>query len=367
MNDKNFLKFKSLQKQSPLLIITEKRKNSFWYKYFSKKTNIVLFGAFLLFLLFIFLSLIFYKQSPYKPVIHSFELAKNLPKSSKPTIEKSIPIGPEYDVIKDIIEHSSRKILIQETHSFGFVLIKYNAYELLYGALELANIPFKPFYLVLGTNNQGVDNFAIIIHSFGLTILTSILSLLISITIGSLVGSIIAYYSEKNTSKISFYILSSLSILPYVVVSFILFSFFKFSNFKAILIFSTLSSINFIYTSYASGLELKTKSFIDADRVAGFNNWHIIIKNMYKHSWWNNIVLISDQLSIIFLSLTSLAFFNVPYIDIHLNIGLAFKQLISDISNYDYLWCLLLTSIIYIVLTKWISISLYITSNPKLK
>ncbi|WP_406615319.1 ABC transporter permease subunit [Mycoplasmopsis hyopharyngis] len=340
---------------------------AYWKRFFKNKVNIALLIIFFSFLAFIFLTKLFYPYSSQKPMIDNPLLISNLPNFNNPIVTKNLPFGDEYQNIKKIANlFPEHQIIIYEKQVLGFINIKYNAYELLYATLSLNGQQVKNFYFPLGTNLNGIDNFVQIINSFFWTIIISFSSLLISLLIGTFIGSIIAFYSEKTTTKISYYFLSSISILPYLIISIFIFTFIKTTNINIILIFSILSSINFIHSSYAAGLEIKSKEFIIADKAAGFSNWNIIILDIFKHNWWNNLLIISDQLSLIFLTLTSLAFFNVNSSTSTLDIGLVFKQIIADINKVDYLACVLILSTIYLLITKSLSIALYISSNVKI-
>lgn len=340
----------------------------FWNRFINRKINLILLSFIILFTLFLIFTSLFYPYSSKKTAISNPLLLTNLPKFYSPIVEKNLPVGEEYNMIKNIANLSPhRNIIISEKQILGFIQLKYNPYELLYATLELGGNKMTKLNFLLGTNENGIDNFSLIINSILWTIIISLFSLFIGLLVGTLLGSFVAYYSEKTSVKIGYYTFSSLSILPYLIFSIFLFSIFKFSILSSIIIFSLLSSINFFHSSYASGLEIKNKEFIIADKASGFNNWNIIIRDLFKYNWWNNIVIISDQLSLIFLSLAALAFFNINGVSNSNNIGLIFKKIISDVTNFDYLFTVIFLSILYLILTKWLSISLYVSSNPKLK
>ncbi|RMX34980.1 ABC transporter permease subunit [Mycoplasmopsis fermentans] len=331
-------------------------------RFFSKKINIALVSIIGIFLLFLTLSAIFSPYSPKTSVIDS-QLAYNLPNYLNASITKKFAQSdPLYQfILQTQKDYPNLKIVINETPDFDLVNLTYNPYQLLY-ALKGTNYIF-----LYGTNSQGIDRFSFFIHSFGISILVTFVAALIQLFLGTFLGSIVAYYSNKSSAKFSYYLISTINIVPFLIVVFLIFKISSYNHLNAILILGFIGSLSFFYSSYSIGLEIKNSEFILAYKANGLSNRRIIYKIIFIHCLWRNIALVSDSLSLNMLALASLAFFNIYKIDQSLNIGNVFKDIVDNLKNVEYTIFVSILASFYVILVKFLGINFFIASVPKLE
>ncbi|WP_029513563.1 ABC transporter permease subunit [Mycoplasmopsis primatum] len=361
--DKSKLIF-STNKKSEAKI--ENRINSFqlfWNRYFSKKINylwLTLFVSFFLLIIILILISAILKYSPDKPTLQS-DLAINLPNYFSPI--KSTKFSYDDPLLKLIIQQDLKdpnsNIIYNKSLIADIVLLEYNPYAL------IKSLSGKNYYFFFGTNAYKIDRFSFFVHSFGYSILISIIALIIQWLIGTYLGSVIGFYSQKTSCKIGYYVFNLLNIFPTLIVCLFLFSLAGYNHSSAIFILSVFGSVSFFYIAYANSIELKNQSFIWTYKVDGASNQRILHNIIFVENLWLNLTLFADSLSMNMLILASISFFNVPRINESLNIGNVFKDLINDLTNINYTMFVTIITSLYIIVFKLFSLSLYQASRVK--
>ncbi|WP_051590832.1 ABC transporter permease subunit [Mycoplasmopsis felifaucium] len=326
----------------------------FWTRFFSKISNWFLLILFIAFILFIIFSAIFYKYPSDQAVLDS-ELAINLPNYNNAYISQTFdPDSPELKFILEQNKINPSFDIVQSVQQVGdSFILKYNPYKL------IEFLSGQKYVLIFGTNYNKIDRFSFFIASFGYTILITIITAIFQTLIGTVVGSVIGYYSKKSFSKLSFYLFNILNVLPFLIVCIILFNFTNYTVLNAIWIFSIFGSVSFFYTSYSNASMLKDKEFIISYKTSGMSDLWIIFNIILVENVWVCLSLISENISLNILALSSLAFFDVKGVNGALNLGSVFLDLINDLSNIEYLIFVVVFVSLFVVLSKILSISLY--------
>lgn len=331
----------------------------YWKRFFKSKSVIVALFALLTLLLLLVLN---YFLSPYQSdkAIYDSSLAYNLPPLNNPVISRTVENGPDTDYLmnlnkKGIIDFESI------TNYKSFYIIKYNPYQVL--SFLSPKDGLKTYF---GTNSVGIDNFTLMTDSILITLLITFVSGLIHLFFGSLIGSLVGFYSNKALYKSSYFILSAVIVVPYLFLTISLFLLFGYSLAKAICFLSIVGFFSIFYTSYHKCQEIKILSYIDGYKTIGYSDSRIILRVIFKQIVFYNLSFFSDQLSLSFLSLAALSFFNVENINSHINIGNLYKQIIEDFSNYYLSISTIVISIALIVIFKIIGASLNMALYPKI-
>ncbi|WP_406616912.1 ABC transporter permease subunit [Mycoplasmopsis adleri] len=326
----------------------------FWKRFFSNKINYLWLALFLGFMLYLILASTIYKYSPTKPVLDS-EIAINLPNYYDANVERTF--NPDSPFLKLILEtnkkFSNLKIVSNYKQIGDVFLVDYNPYQLIYA------LSGQKYILLFGTNYQKIDRFSFFNHAMGISVLITLIAISIQLFLGSLLGSILGFYSNKTSSKMSFHLINIINVLPFLIISILLFKIINYSFWNAIWILGLFGSIGFFYTSYANTINIKNAEFITAYKVLGMSNKQIIWKIIMLENCWMNLSLIADNLALDLLVLASLAFFNVKGITSSLNIGNVFQDLINDLSNVSYLLYVIILTSLYVLLSKFLSLALY--------
>lgn len=333
----------------------------FWNRFFSKKINyfwLFLFLSFILLIICISSIALALNYSPYKPVLES-ELATNLPNYYSPiTSRKFFTDNPVLQIIRenDDLHHT----IIKSTLNINdYVILEYDPYAL------IKSLSGKNYYFLFGTNAFRIDRFSFFVYSFLVTISLSILAIIFQFLIGTLLGSIIGFYSDKTTSKISYYLFSSINIFPFLIINILLFKVVGYSYVNALAIISIFGSISFFYIAYANTLDLKNKEFIFAYRSFGASPMWILMRIIFVENIWLNLTLFSDNLSLNMLVLAALSFFNIKNVEESLNIGNVFKDLIADLSNIGYTLFVIIITSLFIIINKIFGIVMYRNSRVR--
>lgn len=354
---KNNIKTISFTNQEKDFVKTLKR-------FFSKKINKFSFLIFVFLLLFLIFSSIFYKYSSTIPVLNSV-FAENLPPVYVSEVTQTIEVGDFYNLIKNV-EINSDFQLIRESQFAGLVTIVYNPYELIFYSSVLSNNVQININTILGTNSLAIDNFSFFIGSFGISIVVIMLAVLIQFTFGSIIAVYIGYFSKK-VFKISYYIISSFGIIPFILLSLIVFNIFGYSHLKAVIIIGVIGIPLFFFSSYSHTLEIKQKEFIKASIASGASSNWVILRIIIPKVMVKNFGLFSENTSISLLVLSSLSFFNISSISNYLNIGNVFRQLIDDFSNYGFSFLVIIVVTLFILTLKVMGVNYYIASHPRIK
>nr|WP_307924543.1 ABC transporter permease subunit [Mycoplasmopsis bovis] len=236
--------------------------------------------------------------SPHKPVLDS-DLSANLPNYYSPVVSrKFFTDSPILKIIRENNElHSG--IIKSSLNVNDYVILDYDPYAL------IKSLSGKNYYFLFGTNTLKIDRFSFFVYSFLVTIALSLTAIFLQYLLGTFLGSIIGFYSNKMSSKISYYIFSSINIFPFLIINIIFFKILGYSFVNAVIILSIFGSISFFYIAYANTLDLKNKEFIFAYRSFGASSSWILMHIVFVENLWLNITLISDNLSLNMLVLAS--------------------------------------------------------------
>ncbi|WP_427909448.1 ABC transporter permease subunit [Mycoplasmopsis bovis] len=333
----------------------------FWSRFFSKKINyfwLAIFISFILMIICISSIAFLLNYSPYKPVLDS-DLSANLPNYYSPVVSrKFFTDSPILKIIRENNElHSG--IIKSSLNVNDYVILDYDPYAL------IKSLSGKNYYFLFGTNTLKIDRFSFFVYSFLVTIALSLTAIFLQYLLGTFLGSIIGFYSNKMSSKISYYIFSSINIFPFLIINIIFFKILGYSFVNAVVILSIFGSISFFYIAYANTLYLKNKEFIFAYRSFGASSSWILMHIVFVENLWLNITLISDNLSLNMLVLAALSFFNIKNVEESLNIGNVFKDLVTDLTNISYTIFVVLITSLFIIVNKIFSIIMYRTSRVR--
>ncbi|WP_027120783.1 ABC transporter permease subunit [Mycoplasmopsis lipofaciens] len=332
----------------------------FLNRFFGKKINWILVFTFFILLFFISISAIFYSYSPKLAILDS-ELSYNLPNySHKATITKTLEPNSAFLKLLIQLNNKNSNLIISNIQVFDKYEVVYNPYIL------LNLLTGKNYYLLFGTNELGIDRFSFFIHSFGWTIFITLITCLLQLFLGTFIGTYFGYYSKKTISKINYYLVSTINVIPFLIIIVLIFNLVSYSHIKTIIILSCIGSVNFFYSSYSITINVKNMEYIVAYRSSGLSDFRIIMI-ILKQNIWKNLPIISESLALNILALASLTFFNVYGIDKYLTIGNVFRNLIDNFENISYTIFVILITSFYILLVKILGINLYIASNPIIK
>ncbi|EFF41824.1 ABC transporter permease subunit [Mycoplasmopsis alligatoris] len=180
------------------------------------------------------------------------------------------------------------------------------------------------------------------------------------------ISGVLIGYSTNKILKIPYYIISSFSIIPYIIIAIFLFSILGYTHFLAIIILGIIGLPQFFFSSYSYTQELKNKDYILASKALGASFFRITILLITREVLFKQLSLFSENVSITLLILASLSFFNVKGISDYLNIGNVFKQIIDNFKNYLFSFTVIFTSALYIIILKLLGINIYIAMQPNL-
>lgn len=358
--DKSSLTYSKKQHSYQAGIVNESSSfKLYWKRFFSKWINIVYVTLFALLLLFIIFSALFYKYSPNKPIFDS-QLASNLPDYLHSSLTRKFAFDDkEYlSIVQASNQHPDLNIIISNKQVGDSWTLVYNPYA------YIEALTGHKYILYFGTNNAGVDRFSFYIQSLGRTIFITLVALVIEITLGSYFGALVSYFSKKTGAKVSYYLVSTINIIPFLIVVFLLFSLCGYSPFNAIMILGFIGAVSFFYISYSLGLDLKNNEYITAYKATGLNDFQIVTTILFPRIFYRNLSLASDNMSLNILAIASLAFFNAKGIEDTLNLGNVFKDIISDISNISFTSFVIVITSLYVILVKLLGINMYLASNP---
>ncbi|VEU74903.1 dipeptide transporter [Mycoplasmopsis citelli] len=317
-------------------------------RFFKNKLNLTLVIITICWIFGIWIANLTYQNSSYIPDHDSF-LTYNLPSSLYPIISRSFDKGPYTDYLFKLQDQGIIKLdnIKNFQSTFTITFNPYNVIEAISG---------KHLFYLLGTNYNGVDNLAILLNSFSLTFLILLISALIQGILGIYIGTTLGYFYQGKTSKISFWIISVLMIIPFLFLNIIVFSLSGYSFIKAILILGIIGFFAIFYFAYNNTVIIMQKQYILAYKVLGLSPWKIIYR-IVKINFFTCLPLLAEQLSLGLISLASLAFFNISDIYQHANIGNLYKQIIDNPSNIGLFICTFTISILFIILWKMLAIN----------
>ncbi|WP_036464118.1 ABC transporter permease subunit [Mycoplasmopsis sturni] len=347
-NQFSFVKNPKIPKN--IVIESIKYKHRFWKNFWKKKTNKFLIISLIIFLLLIVCLSIFNPFSATKPVLNS-ELVQDLPPYYAPIITKTFDKSPFTDYLFYLDRTSSFHIINYINYQSNFI-ITYNPYEL----LRQINPDFHAYFL-LGTNFNGVDNLAIFSYSFLISIIIVVLSSFIQLILGSYAGVFLGFYFQRNIPKFSYWLISIIVTIPFLLINIIIFNLIGYSFLKAILVLSLVGFFPIFYASYGQTSQLVTLDYVNAYKITGLSTLKIMHK-ILKEILLANLPLLSEQITLGFLSLASLSFFNIAEITTQINIGNLYKQIIDNQNNWPLFTLTLISSIGFVATTKLLSFNL---------
>ncbi len=130
---------------------------------------------------------------------------------------------------------------------------------------------------LLGTDPLGRDVLSQLMYSTQTEFILGVVAALITVSIGTLIGALSAYYGGIIDTL--FMRLADLVImLPFISILIVLSALFKLNMFKLALVIGILSGFGGVTVIIKSqALSIKVKPYIEAARVAGGGDWHIIL------------------------------------------------------------------------------------------
>jgi peptide/nickel transport system permease protein len=133
---------------------------------------------------------------------------------------------------------------------------------------------------LLGTDPIGRDVLSQLMYSTGSEFVLGMLSALITVFIATSIGAICAYYG--GWVDIIFMRLADLiSILPFIALLVVLSSFIELNMWSLALVIGILTGFGGTTIIFkAQALTIKVKPYIEAAKVAGGNDWHIIFSHI---------------------------------------------------------------------------------------
>jgi peptide/nickel transport system permease protein len=133
---------------------------------------------------------------------------------------------------------------------------------------------------LLGTDPNGRDVLSQLMYSTRSEFVLGLLSALITVFIATSIGAIAAYYG--GWIDVLFMRLADLiSILPFIALLVVLSSFFNLNMWSLALIIGLLTGFGGTTIIFkAQALTIKVKPYIEAAKVAGGNDWHIIFSHI---------------------------------------------------------------------------------------
>lgn len=314
-----------------------------WKQFFYNKFNLFIVICLLLIIFVLLAGSIFYKNSSYNPEYNSF-LTNNLPSSLSPIVSRSYDKGPITDYLFYLNDHKVISLIDVQNYQSTYT-ITYNPYDVIYATTKIK------LHYILGTNHNGVDNLAILFNSFSQTFAILFIAAFLQGVLGIYTGTAFGYFYQGKTSKISFWIIGTIMIIPFLFLSILLFNLTGYSFIKAILILSFIGFFAIFYFSYTHTVALMQKEYIIAYKVLGLRPYKIIWR-MCKINLFNTLPLIAEQMSLGLISLAALSFFNIDGIYLFANIGNLYKQLIDNPNNVALFIVTFVLSIILIILIK---------------
>ncbi|WP_025755578.1 ABC transporter permease subunit [Mycoplasmopsis cricetuli] len=347
-NKFSFIKNKNNNNKLNLSNISKKQ--LFWKSFWNKKINKFLIFLFLLINFILILCSLFYPYSSLKADFDS-KLVQNLPSVLTPKITRSY----EKDAFVDYLFYLKENNLLNIENIINYqstFTLTYNPYQLL-RTLD----PTHNYFFIFGTNHNGIDNFAIFINSFLVSLIILILCAIFQLILGLVFGTIIGYYYNFKLPKITHWSASVIMIVPFLLMSLILFQTFGYSFWKAVLILTFIGFFPVFYNSYNYSASLVSKDFIVAYKVLGLSDLKIIWK-ITKICFFEMLPLIGEQFALGLLSLAALSFFEIPNIYNYNNIGNLYKQIIDNPNNILLFIATFMLSVFYIGWFKIISFSL---------
>lgn len=328
----------------------------YWLRFFTNKTLLVSLIIFLICFAFIILSFFLYRANPNEPINNAYEMIRELPSELSPFKTKQLTQGDELNLFNELAKNYKDFVFIEKVPKTNLWNVAYNAYELTNDGSIVH---------ILGTNASGIDIFARIIHTELSMLLLTLFATTIALFISTLLGIGVATLLRKQLSKFIYNLFGTFAIIPYLLLSVILFLIFKNSFINALLIFSSLSTIVLFTNAYNKTIWLLNQEFTNADIAAGFSKWNLMTKSFFKYVFNTQLILVIEHFSLIFMSYSAISIFSIDT-DHNLLIGTTIKEALDLINtNPWYLITILIITTTFTFSFKFIAVGLNKTYDPQ--
>ncbi|AWX69526.1 ABC transporter permease subunit [[Mycoplasma] anseris] len=390
MQETQLFKFAKFKPNLKGPVVHTNNTKSFWKKFFDKKINIFIFISLIIILLSLIIASLFIKNSPSNSIFQQSDFVNNLPSQYTPIIKRSFERGEELEFIRfiekqELIRSNSLgippvfKILFDSSLDVGgstsvntdIVTLWYNPYQL----IEAINLNVSnqtkisiDHFLILGTNQNGVDIYSRIFSSIWLTFVIILLSLIFNIFIGFSLGAIVGLKSDKWYAKIIEGIANVIGAIPELIWIFMFCIFLGTKWYSIVIAFVLISWTHFYETTKNETKILRNQNFISAAISIGLNPTQLIFKHVWKQIFASILILIVDKLAMNLLIISSLSLLDFITNSNDLHIGVVFKEALLNIkSNIWYLITLITPLILIFMSLKLFFVKLSQTYNQKIR
>jgi peptide/nickel transport system permease protein len=140
--------------------------------------------------------------------------------------------------------------------------------------------PMPPFSHILGTDPLGRDVLSQLMYSTQSEFALGIMAALVTVLIATTVGAVAAYFGGL-VDMIFMRIADVMYMLPFIAILIVLSSLFSFEMIHLAIVYGILAGFgaNTIVIK-SQALTIKVKAYIEAARVAGGSDWHIILTHL---------------------------------------------------------------------------------------
>ena len=140
--------------------------------------------------------------------------------------------------------------------------------------------PLPPFSHILGTDPLGRDVLSQLMYSTQSEFALGIMAALVTVLIATMVGAVAAYFGGV-VDMIFMRIADVMYMLPFIAILIVLSSLFNFQMIHLAIVYGILAGFgaNTIVIK-SQALTIKVKAYIEAARVAGGSDWHIIFTHL---------------------------------------------------------------------------------------
>ncbi|WP_029608744.1 ABC transporter permease subunit [Mycoplasma simbae] len=351
MSKHNFVRAnsKDVSKNSPTVFLSSSKR--YWKRFASSWVNIAAVVVLSILVLFFVFSFIFYTKSGSNPINNAYALNTELPSSLSPWKTIILPYGEEFKVYQNLQNANNDAVIIQEiidgNDGLKTYIVRFNAY-LIFNSTSTH---------LLGTNSQGIDIFARVLSVYKSSFAIVFASSIIALILGVLTGVLFALFINKKISKFIEKTLTTFALIPYLLISIVLYLFVEFNVLNSILIFSLLSFLIFLISSYQKSVDLLQQEFILAEVSLGYSKWNLATKSLFKPVLLHSLIQINEHISLMLISLAALSIFDINLTS--LTLGTIIKEALNLFNtNSAYFWFILLTLTLIIFSLKTISFGL---------
>lgn len=148
-------------------------------------------------------------------------------------------------------------------------------------ATEIVSLrPLPPLRHILGTDPLGRDVLSQLMYSTQSEFALGIMAALVTVVVGTTLGAVTAYYGGV-IDVLFMRIADVMNMLPFIAIMIVLSSMFDFQMLHLAIVYGILVGFggNTIVIK-SQALTIKVRAYIEAARVAGGNDWHIIFTHL---------------------------------------------------------------------------------------